>query len=209
MKKTILFLLVMATVAMAASYPFTHDGFFFNVSVGFGGQGMSLTGSIYEDGFTIDMEGDADGGVYEMDYKIGGRILPYTILHATVVRIGALGDLETELSSRGRSVYVENGESMLLVGLGTTCYIRPYNFFVSGSVGISKFGLTEAGDDEILGSTEFGFGFQLAAGKEWWVSENWGMGASIALNYGSVEESEEDAEMSALAITVMLSATFN
>jgi hypothetical protein len=83
MKKTFSFLLVMATVSMAASYPFTHDGFFFNFSVGFGGQGMSLTGSIYEDGFTIDMEGDADGGVYEIDYKIGGRI-GYDVLYSSL-----------------------------------------------------------------------------------------------------------------------------
>lgn len=126
MKKIFSFLLVMATVSMAASYPFTHDGFFFNFSVGL--QDRWTNPSLYDS-----------------------------------ARYGSPG----------------------------------------------RFGLTEADDDEILGSTEFGFGFQLAAGKEWWVSENWGMGASIALNYGSVEESEEDAEMSALAITVMLSATFN
>lgn len=208
MKKVVLILLAAVAMAMAESYPYTHDGFFLNISLGFGGQGMGMTGSSMMDGYKITADCDAGGGVFELDYKIGGRILPYTILHATLLEVIALGGMDVESTYRGNYKKLEFGEVMYLYGIGVTYYIYPYNFFVSGSLGPVKFGLTQD-DAELNSATEFGFGFQLAVGKEWWVSENWGLGASLSINYGSVDEDSEDLECSAFAITAKFSATFN
>ena len=53
-----------------------------------------------------------------------------------------------------------------------------------------KFGFSDEDDGVVKSASEFGFGFQLAAGKEWWISENWGLGASVAITYGSVDEDD-------------------
>ena len=195
-------------MAMAESYPYTHDGFFLNISLGFGGQGMSLTGSGMMDGYEMTFDGDAGGSVVEFGYKIGGRILPYTILHATMLAVGSLSGIDVDARYRGKQTSLEYGEAMSLVGIGVTYYIYPYNFFVSGSLGTVSFDLANDNAGQ-TSATEYGFGFQLAFGKEWWVSENWGLGASLTINYGSVDEDSEDLECSAFAVTLKFSATFN
>ena len=206
MKKVVLILLAAVAMAMAESYPYTHDGFFLNISLGFGGQGMGMTGSSMMDGYKMTIDGDAGGSAVEFGYKIGGRILPYTILHATMLTVG--GDVEVDARYRGEQKSLEFVEYMTMVGIGVTYYIYPYNFFVSGSLGPVNFELIND-NAGIHSFTEFGFGFQLAVGKEWWVSENWGLGASLSINYGSVDEDSEDLECSAFAITAKFSATFN
>ena len=206
MKKIALILFAAVAMAMAESIPFTHDGFFLNVSLGFGGQAMSMTGEGMMDGNKMTFDGDRDGGVFEIDYKAGGRILPFTILHATVLQIR--GGLDVHAEYRGMKKDNEYAEAMFLYGIGATYYIYPHNFFVTSSLGMVSFGLPEdSGKREAR--SEFGFGFQLGFGKEWWVSENWGIGASFAVNCGSVDEDEEDFEFSAFAITLMLTATYN
>ena len=153
-----------------------------------------------------DADGDGDGGVFEIDYKAGGRILPFTILHATVLQIRGGLDVHAEYNKIKKDN--EYAEAMFLYGIGATYYIYPHNFFVTSSLGMVSFGLPEdSGKREAR--SEFGFGFQLGFGKEWWVSENWGIGASFAVNCGSVDEDEEDFEFSAFAITLMLTATYN
>jgi len=209
MKKFILIMFAVATMAMAESYPYTHDGFFMNVAMGFGGQGFDIKGSGMYKGYKMNVKGDADGGSVEIDWKLGGRILPFTILHATFLEISGLGDLRIKANYREKNATLKNSEVMCLYGVGATYYIYPYNFFVSGSLGPVKFGLSDDDDSVIKAASEFGFGFQLAAGKEWWISENWGLGASVAVTYGSVDEDDEDMEMSAMAINFMITATFN
>ena len=209
MKKFFLVLFAVVTMATAESYPYTHDGFFMNIALGLGGQGFDLKGSGMVKGYKMNVKGDADGGSFEIDWKFGGRILPFTILHATFLEVGGLGDLRLKAEYRGQSATIKNGEVMCLYGVGATYYIYPYNFFVSGSLGSVKFGFSDEDDGVVKSASEFGFGFQLAAGKEWWISENWGLGASVAITYGSVDEDDEDLEMSALAISFMISATFN
>ena len=208
MKKVVLILLAAVAMAMAESLPYTHDGFFLNISLGFGGQAMDMMGNVWQDGYKMSIEGDGGGGAGELDFKIGGRIMPFTILHATLLQIH--GGLDVHAEYRGKEKNLEYSESMYLYGIGVTRYIYPYNFYFSGSLGSVKFGIGDNDSDgEISGATEFGFGFQFAFGKEWWVSENWGLGATIAINYGSVDEDEVDGEWSAFAITLMFSATFN
>ena len=98
---------------------------------------------------------------------------------------------------------------MSFLGIGLTYYL-PINVFLSGSIGLASFNLQDNGDDgNIEGSTEEGLGFQVAVGKEWWVSDNWGLGVSAAFTYGSAEDKHDAGDASAYGINVMFSATFN
>lgn len=210
MKKIVLILFTFITMAMAESYPFTHDGFYLNFAMGFGFQGFDYKGTGEYRGNDLKVKVDGDGGSFEFDMKIGGRILPYTVLHATINQVHYLSDLRFKAEYRGEKISSssESGEAMILYGIGVTYYIAPYNFFVSTSLGPVKFALTDK-EGVIDGTSDFGFGFQLAAGKEWWVSENWGIGAMAALTYGAADDKDGHGEMSACAFNFMFTATFN
>lgn len=203
MKKFILALLATAAMAMAESH--THDGFFLNLALGFGYQGFTYDANkaIY------DME--AKGVSTEFDLKLGGCIATNTLLHATI--LGVTNNSEIEYKAKGGKKLgssSEESENLSMLGIGLTYYL-PENIFISGSVGFAQFNLQDNSDEDkdIEGATEKGLGVQIAAGKEWWVSDNWGLGLSVAFTYGAAEDKDDLGDASAYGVNVMFSATFN
>lgn len=205
MKKIILVLLVM--VATVFSAPHTHDGFFLNMSLGYGYQDFAYSASeISESGNPFIFSIDSKGVSTEFDIKIGGTILPSFALHATISGIGNLSsEIESviEYSGERESFNQEVDLFMFLTGIGVTYYINPINIFFSGSVGITEFDI----NDSQMSDT--GFGFQIALGKEWWVSPEWGLGVSAAFTYGKADEVNGFGDMSEYAINIMFSSTFH
>lgn len=200
MKKFLLALLAAVTFSMAQSQSFTHDGFFLNLAFGIGGQSFEDKGT--DGDFSI----DAGGGSSELDFKIGGRVVENMMLHATFLGVRTAG---LDVTYRGETrTYKNSVEQMNLYGMGVTYYM-PMNFFVSGSLGIVIFALDKANEGKVDATSDKGFGFQIAAGKEWWVSDNWGLGVKAALTYGSADDQNDAGEMSGMGINVMFSATFN
>ena len=201
MKGLVLFLMLAFSMALAESLPYTHDGFFLNLSLGFGGQSAEYEGNGFLNNSSVSAEGDASGMTFEFDWKIGGRILPFTLFHATVIQVHSLDGFELEAKSNARNASVEGSEYMGLIGAGITYYLPPYNFFFTGSLGFARFIIGDYG-------TDFGFGLQLGVGKEWWVSENWGLGVMATIVYGSADDGDY-GEFSTLAFNIMISTTFN
>lgn len=203
MKKV--FLAILATAAMAMAESHTHDGFFLNLALGFGYQGFTYDANKSR----YDME--AKGVSTELDIKLGGRIATNTLLHATI--LGVTNTSEIEIKTKGGSKVgssSDKSENLSMLGVGLTYYL-PENIFISGSVGFANFNLQDNTDEEnnIEGATENGIGVQIAAGKEWWVSDNWGLGVSVAFTYGAADDKDDMGEASAYGINVMFSATFN
>ena len=201
MKKFILALLATAAMAMAESH--THDGFFLNLALGFGYQSFEYDGKEP----LPDLE--AKGLSSEFDVKLGGRVAPNTLLHATIAGVACGEDLKISSDNESHSISGKT-ESMSFLGIGVTYYL-PINVFFSGSIGFASFNLQDSSDKDgdIEGSTEEGLGFQVAVGKEWWVSDNWGLGLAAAFTYGSAEDKGDVGEASAYGINIMFSATFN
>jgi opacity protein-like surface antigen len=203
MKKV--FLAILATAAMAMAESHTHDGFFLNLALGFGYQGFTYDANKSP----YDME--AKGVSTELDIKLGGRIATNTLLHATI--LGVTNTSEIEFKTKGGSKVgssSDKSENLSMLGVGLTYYL-PENIFISGSVGFANFNLQDNTDEDndIEGTTEKGLGVQVAAGKEWWVSDNWGIGVSAAFTYGSAEDQKDLGDASAYGVNVMFSATFN
>lgn len=201
MKRIMLALFVAATMSMAESMPHTHDGFFLNLALGFGGQGFDYKAK--GGNGTL----DADGSSMELDWKIGGRVSENLILHATICGVRGLTGVEATYNGKTRT-YDESSEQMNLYAIGTTYYLSS-NIFLSGSIGIAGFVVDAESDGDVDGASKAGFGFQVAVGKEWWISDNWGIGIEAALVYGSADDKNDAGEMSGLALNVMFSATFN
>lgn len=203
MRKIFFALLATAAFAMAESH--THDGFFLNLALGFGHQSFDYEANKAP----YDLEASGMSG--EFDIKLGGRIATNTLLHASILGITNNEDLDIK-SQDGYEIGSTSGqnENMTILGIGVTYYF-PMNVFFSGTIGMAQFTLqnSDSENDRAEGSTDTGLGFQLAVGKEWWVSDNWGLGVSAAFTYGSAEDKNDAGDASAYGINVMFSATFN
>lgn len=153
----------------------THKGFFLSLSAGpnFSGISAKVNGQ-------SDINYNGSGTV--LDLKIGGAIKENLILHATLITDYMSGP---KISSNGESQKASNnfliGEDF--TGAGITYYMMPSNLLLSGSIGLGNFRRMDMDDDTSV-SSDKGFGFQLKAGKEWWISKRWGMG--IALSYSKI-----------------------
>lgn len=201
MKKALSLLSLAAASTFAASAPQTHDGFFLSIAMGLGYQNIDFVTSDYDD-YTSNLSGAAT----DFDVKIGGRIANNLLLHMTLA-----GMTPTDSYDDDGDEYKTN---MSLLGIGATYYFMD-NFLATASLGISqfRFGDDIATFDATVNTSpdrysQSGFGFQLGFGKEWWVSENWGIGATAALLYGFAYNLD-DAREGSLSISARLTATWN
>lgn len=201
MKKLLAMVTFAAATAFATSAPQTHDGFYLSLAIGFGYQNIDFVTNDYDDE-TSNISGTAT----DMDVKIGGRIANNLLLHLTLA-----GMTPTDSYSDDDEEYKTN---MSLLGIGATYYFMD-NFLATASLGISQFRFSDdiATFDATVKTnpgkySQSGFGFQLGFGKEWWVSENWGIGATAALMYGFAYNLEDTRDGS-LSISARLTATWN
>lgn len=205
MKKFILALAALATSALAASQPRTHDGFFLNLTLGLSYQnfGYEYKATRYE-GMTI----EGDGISLDADTKIGGCVAPNLALHLTITQVQNFSDLELKNEYERTVATTNQSESLILFGFGATYYFLD-NMFVTGSFGLSVFTIEEVGNSRAGGASEAGIGFQVGVGKEWWAGDEWGMGVLGTLTYGSADDKDDIGEMSAYAVGVKFTLTLN
>jgi hypothetical protein len=204
MKKLFMLTALAASFSFATSEPHVHDGFFLNFAMGMGYQSMDYTTYNYDE----DTYGHS-GLATDIDVKLGCSVTDMVAVHITLT-----GDTPTESVGEGRDDN-EVKANLSLLGIGTTLYF-PGNYLASASLGIGQFRVYDdistfharvvTNPDKYSRS---GFAFQIAAGKEWWISDNWGLGFSAAFTYGSAEDKDDAGDASAYGINVMFSATFN
>ncbi len=184
-----------------------HDGFYLSMSVG------PIFGKIvdnYSDKTLGSYQMEFSGTGAQFDFKIGAAIQENLILHATLISSSLQGPKIT-VSNKSVKAPDELSVGEAMIGAGITYYTMPYNLFFSGSVGIGNFSLIDSKNNDTA-STERGFSMQLKAGKEWWISKNWGLGAGItytktALTSKPSSGVEEKFDSSRFAI--VFTATFN
>ena len=209
MKRILTAVLAVAAMAMAESH--THDGFFLNLALGFG------HGS-YEDNFETRNSNDnrleSSGVSSEFDLKIGGCPFKNLALHLTTLGVGFADDIDSYSNGELRGSISPKSFSLTFFGGGATAYIPAVEgLFVSASIGVSQYSVTLGnGAYSYDASSVAGFAFAIQAGKEWWVSENWGLGLSVSYVRGSNGEDDTiiyKENMKSDSFNVMFSATFN
>jgi len=206
MKKILLAIALVAVSAFATSASKTHDGFFLNFALGFGYQNISYVISDYQY-----KTFDESGAATDIDFKIGGRIMNNMLLHATCTGTTLTESFDGYNKNGHKIDYKAN---MSLFGIGVTYYFLE-NYLVTGSLGIAQFHANE--DVKIFHGTvttgfgddiNAGFGFQIGGGKEWWIADEWGIGATASILYGFASN-EADTKESSFAISLRLSVTYN
>jgi len=66
-----------------------------------------------------------------------------------------------------------------MLGVGVTYYLMPANVFLSGAVGFGGLQITQ---NDVDHDTEAGFATRVGIGKEWFVSDSWGLGLAACLD---------------------------
>jgi len=97
------------------------------------------------------------------------------------------------------------------IGVSATYYIMPSNMYVSAGAGMAM--NTVELDGKAVGETGTGWGVNAMLGKEWWVSDNWGLGVAGQVIYASVPDEDKDNDktytVNTMAFGVLFSATYN
>ncbi|MBI5525571.1 MAG: hypothetical protein HY897_04490 [Deltaproteobacteria bacterium] len=190
-----------------------HDGLFlrFALGPGFGSyQGTGVATAPPSVGVVNNPSGD--GSKFGGSISLGGVVAENLIFHGDV---WGNGNNPRQTSN----AFTQFGTGAF--GGGLTYYFMPQNVYVSGAVGLASSWLLIMDPDTVdedwdgrgrhgmpdgvnAGS---GIAAYLSVGKEWWVSDNWAMGAALQGDYAHTQGQNLDFNYS--GVKVLFTATFN
>jgi hypothetical protein len=97
--------------------------------------------------------------------------------------------------------------SLFAIGPSVTHYFMPVNVYLSGTIALTQLGATVNGKSA---NANTGYGGRVTLGKEWWVSDHWGLGLSASATYSSNQDTGTNAPtISSLFYGLAFSATYN
>ncbi len=180
----------------------THDGVYLRLQFGLGYNSMSASvpGS--------DLKVTGGGGAFGI--AIGGALTNNLVLYGTLLDSIA-SDPTIELNGQSQTA---NGASAGVVGVGGgLAYYLDNNVFFAGSLLASRLVVDDSGNRQIARS-DWGFTFDGQTGKEWWASDNWGLGVSLQLLLGRMKDQDTSGTgspptWSVASFNVLFSATYN
>lgn len=180
-----------------ASEPRSHDGgFFLRLSPGLGFARSSIT----EDGDELELSGlsgsfdVAIGAVVGRNLAIHGNIGAWTVPDPTL----RFNDMEEQVE--GASV------TLISYGAGFTWYFGTSNAYLSAWAGAAEL---EFEFENEIDKSDTGFAFEVGLGKEWWVSDRWGLGVSATAGYHSIPPGDASNNFSGPSFAIRFSATLN
>jgi len=143
-----------------------HLGFFFRADVGVG----YVWSGASEGGTTVSVSSIA----VPVGFAVGGAVAENWILAGE--GWGSYGP-SPRLKFGSSSASASDTEFYVTgFGLAVVHYFMPANVYLSLTPGVSRLTSQSGGS---TGQTQLGFGAKLAVGKEWWVSDHWGLGIAV------------------------------
>ncbi len=159
-----------------------------------------------------------------VNLAVGAAIRPNLILFGEVMS-AQLFSPDSEYAGEKRTANSMN-VTIQGVGPGVAYYFMPINIYVSGSILLHKVSFTDSNDDyDSTDLSTLGFAANLMAGKEWWVSPNWGIGLAAHFMLGTAknralyngpanpalpsETGYVDSRWNSVGFGLLMSATYN
>lgn len=176
-----------------------HLGFYFRPDLGLG----YLTSS--EPAGTVSVTISGVAGL--AGFAFGGAVVEDFIL---AVHIFDAYAPNPSVSVGGPSVSTMD-TSLTLWGIGpeATFYIQPANVYLSGTLGFTKMSLANG---NASASSDWGFGFRAAVGKEWWAGDHWGLGIAGHVTFSTNPDPAANGStptLSTWTVGAAFSATYN
>lgn len=193
-----LVLLLVPALASATQLPREHEGgVLIRLSAGLGAANFEGDNDLGERA-----KFDEPGGNHNLAF--GGILFENFALHATAFGWAVTEPrLEVDGQDQGR---VGGTASLNALGAGVTWYTGPSNFYLSGSIG---FAWLTYSDDRVSLNSATGGALDLTVGKEWWVSDRWGLGVALGLQGYGVPLKDGNDDATGGAVGLRFSATFN
>ena len=178
----------------------THDGFFMRLMYGVGFLKVTSTSSNYD----LQASGAAFGDM--VSFGLGVRENVVLSLDTTVF----MG----RPTVRGRMRATDANDAFFVfmqMGPGLTYYLMPHNLFASVGLGLGNISISERreGQADVEHEMDMGWGATLAGGKEWWTSDNWGLGVAGRFVIVQSREKATDCLFRASSFSVAFTATYN
>jgi hypothetical protein len=187
----------------------THDGFFLRITPGFGYTTVSET--LPDDMMPEEYKGKDlitfSGFSVANTYQIGGTVSEDLIIFG---ESGVAFIISPTVQVFEEDVETNINYLILLggVGPGITYYFNHANIYLSASV-LANYAWVFS-DVYTTQESNIGFGFNFMVGKEWWAGEQWGLGVSLYIRYGSQTDKDlEDLTISGYSFGALFSATLN
>ncbi len=167
-----------------------HKGFLLSLSAGPIWGATNVTGVDPQYGsFSMDFTGT--GAL--LDFKVGFAIMDNLFVHLTDIG-AAVASPKVTVNGQNASMQATQNVSVSegMIGGGFTYYVMPSNIFFAGTIGSGYFTFTDnsSGPSNQSFNTFRGFSYQIKAGKEWFVSRKWGIGAALSYLATSVDNSQ-------------------
>jgi Outer membrane protein beta-barrel domain len=188
--------LALGATAQAAE-PRSHDGgFFLRVAPGLG----FARSKIAEAGDELELRGLSGNA----DIAIGAVVTKNLAIHAN---LGGWSVVDPTLKFNGEEEQFEDASiSLFSYGAGFTWYFGTSNVYVTAWGGAAELDFEFEGENE---TSDTGFAFEVGVGKEWWVSDRWGLGVSASAGYHSVPPGDAANDFKGPSFAVRFSATLN
>jgi hypothetical protein len=182
----------------------THDGFYLRLQLGGGFTSMSASASSN----TVSIS----GGGAAFGAAVGGAVAPNVILYGALMESLATNP---EVKLNGTSIGNGSGSAGVVgFGPGIGVYLEPSNLFLGATLLFSKLVIDDNGGNKV-GESDWGATLAAQVGKEWWVSDNWGLGGAAQLMLGAMKDKEpvvtggEVPTWKVAAFSLLFSATYN
>jgi hypothetical protein len=189
-------------LGQAHGAPETHDGFYLRMHAGFGSNS-----AVSDADSEVTLEGGGAAGGLSLGYMIFENTgLFFEFSSASMIGPEIKQDGMVDQASDDIEVGVYGS------GIGVIHYFMPVNIYVSAALVSDELGVTlinfdGAGNDLVVATSELGTGLNLMVGKEWWVSENWGLGVAGALRSSTMKDGAD--EWTVNSFNLVFSATYN
>jgi hypothetical protein len=191
-----LFLSLALGAGAHAGEPRSHDGgFFLRVAPGVG-----FASSKFAEADEMEFRGLSG----HADIAIGAMIRPNLAFHANVG--GWTLDNPTLRINEREEDLEDTSFALFSYGGGFTWYFGKSNVYVTAWGGAAELDFAQGGSEE---TSDTGFAAGFGVGKEWWVSDRWGIGVSVSGGYHSVPPGDAENNFKGPSFAVSFSATLN
>jgi hypothetical protein len=152
---------------MAVAPRHEHMGFYLRLMLGGGYSQMTPSGST-----DLKVHGSGPG----LDINLGYFVTPNFAIGAD---LWGSGIAQPTVTLNGMDLPSDSSAQLTFagVGAGATYFVPGPNMFVSASLGFAQ--ATVQSNSMAQKQSPQGWGVHLLAGKEWWVSPHWGIGAAL------------------------------
>jgi hypothetical protein len=173
----------------------THDGFYLRFAIG-----PAFTNMRSDD---LDTTVKGVGGAFAL--SLGGNVARNLIIYGELVADTAS---DPTIEQGGTEIDTENVTAGSVgVGVGLAYYLDS-NVYFSGTLSASQLSIQMDGEE--VGESDFGPGFSAMIGKEWWVSDNWGLGIAGQLFFASMKDGDNsDITWQTTSAGLLFSATYD